>query len=183
MRPPSKAALGGLAGFPGRQSVTLHIPSGLLWAVPPGSPQACWQGHRFQNKAKLSSNPGSASHRPCALRQVMDTFRASVSLSVKRHHQQPLCHPCGVSAKMQKRGPGGAQEASPRPPPSPSEPAATPRRKRAHSLFVTENGTPGPGTLPRFPGLAVGACRLLADTAQSCHLSNAEPPRAPPRPR
>lgn len=48
-------------------------------------------------------------------------------------------------------------------------------------MFLTANGTPGPGSLPRFPGLAVGACRLLANTAQSCHLSDTEAPGRAPR--
>ena len=51
-----------------------------------------------------------------------------------------------------------------------------PRRKWAHSLPMTANGTPGPGAPPCFPGLAGGGCRLQANGAQSCHLSDAEAP-------
>ena len=86
----SKAAPGeALLAFLG--AVTPRILSGRLWA--------CWQEHCLGNKAKLSSNPSSASQGPCDLGQAPSS--ALVPLSVKRPHQQPLHHPCRVTLQMQ----------------------------------------------------------------------------------
>lgn len=65
-------------------------------------PQHCWQEHRFQNKAELSSNSDLAFHRLYNLGHISDPVQASVSLPVKKHLQQTHVTPAGLQVQQSK---------------------------------------------------------------------------------
>lgn len=110
---------------------------------------------------------GTGARAPPRTRRVTSERSAFPGLSFPLCQQAPAATVLSPTGLQVARS-GSNQHHLPPPqsqPPSPVGPA----------LFLTENGTPRLGSLPRFPGLAVGAWHAPL----SSHLSGAKAPARP----
>lgn len=82
MQPFKGSPRGGSARLPGAQ---------MLLKSRQDTSGPCRQKHRSQKTGALPPTGRVTSEKP-------QPFRASVSLSIKRYHQQPLCYPAGLQA-------------------------------------------------------------------------------------